>query len=102
MRHLPTIITLLLFSTAITATENETRFNPPHQGSYLGVRIKETGNGFRVDEVLARGAADRTGIEEGDIIVRVGNWRFNQGIPLTDHLKGLKPDPTIIQVLRDG
>ena len=102
MRHLPTIIALLLFSTAITATENETRFNPPHQGSYLGVRIKETGNGFRVDEVLARGAADRIGIEEGDIIVRVGNWRFDQGIPLTDHLKGLKPDPTIIQVLRDG
>ncbi|HIL55082.1 MAG TPA: PDZ domain-containing protein, partial [Verrucomicrobia bacterium] len=102
MRHLPTIVALLLFSTAITATEDETRFNPPHQGSYLGVRIKETGNGFRVDEVLAGGAADRTGIEEGDIIVRVENWRFNQGIPLTDHLRKLKPEPTIIQVLRDG
>ena len=102
MRHLPTIVALLLFSTAITATEDETRFNPPHQGSYLGVRIKETGNGFRVDEVLAGGAADRTGIEEGDIIVRVENWRFNQGIPLTDHLRELKPEPTIIQVLRDG
>ncbi len=102
MRLLPTIIVHFLLSAAITTAEDETRFNPPHQGSYLGIRIKETGNGFRVDEVLARGAADRTGIEKDDIIVRIGNWRFDQGIPLTDYLRKLKPEPTIIQVLRDG
>ena len=103
MRHLPTIIGLLLFSTAITVAEDETRFNPPHQGSYLGIRIKETSNGFRVNEVLAGGTAERTGIEKDDIIVRVGNWRFDSNeISLTDHLRRLKPEPTIVQVLRDG
>ncbi|MEC9326328.1 MAG: PDZ domain-containing protein [Verrucomicrobiota bacterium] len=103
MRLLPAIIALLIFPAAITAAEDETRFNPPHQGSYLGIRIKGTGTGSRVDEILPGGSAERAGIEKGDIIVRVGNWRFNnKEVPLTDHLRNLKPGPTIIQVLRDG
>lgn len=102
MRHLPTIFALVLLCAFTAAEDDETRFNPPHQGSYLGIRIKELGNGFRVDEVLAGGSAERTGIEKGDIIVRVGNWRFNEGITLTEYLRKLKPEPTIVQVLREG
>ena len=102
MRHLPTIFALVLLSPFAAAEEDEIRFNPPHQGSYLGIRINEVRSGLRVDEVLAGGAAERTGIEKDDIIVRVGDWRFDQGVTLIEHLKKLKPDPTIVQVLREG
>ena len=98
-----TILIALAASLASASGQQEARFNPPHSGCYLGVRISETGEGSRIDQVLDDGAASRAGLQEDDIIVRFGQWRFDDSQqPLVAFLKQCTPEKTNIRVLRDG
>ena len=98
------LIILILFITGSLAKDNkEQRFNPPIKGCYLGIVIEETKQGFWVKEIAPGSAAERSGIEKDDIIVRLGDWRFNlDNNSFQDYLKESVPSKTIIQVLRDG
>ena len=98
------LIILTLFITGSLAKDNkEQRFNPPIKGCYLGIVIEETKQGFWVKEIAPGSAAERSGIEKDDIIVRLGDWRFNlDNNSFQDYLKESVPSKTIIQVLRDG
>jgi len=97
------ILIALAASLASASGQEEARFNPPHSGCYLGVRISETGEGIRIDQVLDDGAASRAGLQEDDIIVRFGQWRFDDSRQqFIAFLKQCAPEKNSIRVLRDG
>lgn len=44
-----------------------------HSGGFLGIVIAPSNKGVRIAEVVPKGAAERAGFEEGDVIVAVGS-----------------------------
>ena len=102
--RLHALIILCLFIKGAHAKESqESRFNPTPKGCYLGIVIEETKQGIWVKEVVPGGAAEISGIQTDDIIVRYGSWRFNLNEDsFQKHLRESDNSKTIIQVLRDG
>ena len=97
------ILIALAASATLAAGKEESRFNPTHSGCYLGVRISEVGEGIRLDDILEGGAASRAGLEENDIITRLGAWRFKESQQdFVTFLKNNAPERAAIRVLRDG
>ena len=94
---------LSLYQRSPCKESQESRFNPTPKGCYLGIVIEETKQGIWVKEVVPGGAAEISGIQTDDIIVRYGSWRFNLNEDsFQKHLRESDNSKTIIQVLRDG
>jgi C-terminal processing protease CtpA/Prc len=96
------LITLAVTAACAVGAE-ESRFNPSHSGSYLGIRIDEVREGIRVEHLMEDGAALRAGLREGDLIIRIGTWSFaDSQQDFVAFLKNNTPGKATIRVLRDG
>jgi S1-C subfamily serine protease len=59
--------------------------------------------GAYVVETFADSAAERGGIERGDVITKVGDYDVKSGTGLTSALSNYEPDDTVtVEVVRDG
>jgi C-terminal processing protease CtpA/Prc len=97
---------IVLITLAVTAAfavgAEESRFNPSHSGSYLGIRIDETREGIRVEHLMEDGAALRAGLQEDDLITGISTWNFaDSQQEFVAFLKNTPPEKTTIRVLRD-
>ena len=69
MRHL--LLLLLLLAHPLSRAD-ESRFDPPLKGAYLGVGLEETPAGLRISRVEEKSAAAEAGLLPGDILLRFG------------------------------
>ena len=69
MRHL--LLLLLLLAHPLSRGD-ESRFDPPLKGAYLGVGLEETPAGLRISRVEEKSAAAAAGLLPGDILLRFG------------------------------
>ena len=69
MRHL--LLLLLLLAHPLSRAD-ESRFDPPLKGAYLGVGLEETPAGLRISRVEEESAAAAAGLLPGDILLRFG------------------------------
>lgn len=85
------------------------------QRGYLGVYIRDitpelkeeedvnVNQGVYIDSVLAQGAAERAGLEQGDIVVAIDGKQINSTPELQEYVGRQRPgDEISITVLRDG
>jgi serine protease Do len=72
--------------------------------AFLGVACKEAEkNGATVIEVTAGSAAEKAGLQKGDVITRVDDHKIDNPKVLTEVIRGYKPDQTVKLVfLRNG
>lgn len=97
----------LLLSIAVPGLRaDESRFDPPLKGAYLGVELEKTGRGFEVKGVKELSSADEAGVRAGDLLLHFGNfdelprWSVRQLWAALGKLPG--KGSYEITVLRDG
>jgi C-terminal processing protease CtpA/Prc len=67
------------------------------------VTIVEADDGLLVDSVQPGGAADRAGIQSGDLLLSVGEWKWDkEGTRLADYLATAEPAPMATRIERFG
>jgi membrane-associated protease RseP (regulator of RpoE activity) len=73
--------------------------------AFLGVQVESTddGSGVRIQKVVEDSAAERAGLQKGDVIVSLNGQSVEDPVGLTRAIRGLEPgDSTNVEVLRDG
>jgi S1-C subfamily serine protease len=71
------------------------------QGGFLGVQVRETAQGIEITEVMAGYAAEKAGLQQGDIIVEIDKQKVESLVSLLERLQNLAPGTKIdISVLR--
>ncbi len=53
---------------------DESRFDPPLKGAYLGVELEKTSRGLLVKGVKALSSADEAGVRTGDLLLHFGDF----------------------------
>jgi S1-C subfamily serine protease len=72
-------------------------------GSQLGIRVSDTANGVRVDDVDAGSPADKAGIREGDVVVEFDGERVRSAMQLTRLVRETPNGRAVpVAVMRDG
>jgi hypothetical protein len=72
--------------------------------AYLGVTSdpRHTGPGYAVARIVTDSAAERAGLEPGDIILRLDDVDVRQGRDLPDAVRGKKPGDRVTLTIRRG
>jgi hypothetical protein len=76
--------------------------NTGPEGAFLGIRFGEANDGLRVDGLVANGAADRAGVEVGDVIIGVDDAEVRDQFSLMPLLASRNPGERITLKLRRG
>lgn len=72
-------------------------------GSQLGIRVSDTANGVRVDDVEAGSPAEKAGIREGDLVVEFDGERVRSAMQLTRLVRETPNGRAVaVAVMRDG
>ena len=72
-------------------------------GSQLGIRVSDTANGVRVDDVNAGSPAEKAGIREGDLVVEFDGERVRSAMQLTRLVRETPNGRSVaVAVMRDG
>jgi serine protease Do len=85
------------------------------QRGYIGVSIRnidsefaaekhiETTEGVYISEIMEAGAADEAGLEQGDIITKIGNTQVNNVPELQEQVGSFRPgDEILVTINREG
>ena len=72
-------------------------------GSQLGIRVSDTANGVRVDDVNVGSPADKAGLREGDLVVEFDGERVRSAMQLTRLVRETPEGRQVaVAVMRDG
>ena len=72
-------------------------------GAQLGIRVSDSANGVRVDDVNAGSPAEKAGIREGDVVVEFDGERVRSAMQLTRLVRETPEGrPVAVAVMRDG
>jgi serine protease Do len=72
-------------------------------GAFLGVITNEDDKGAAIDEVQKETAAEKAGLQKGDIITKVGDKKIDGPDDLVEAITAKKPNDEVeITYLRDG
>ncbi len=71
--------------------------------SFLGVTTEKEGDGARITDISDESAAQKAGLKEGDIIIRINDQKVNSPEDLTKAIHKYKPEEKVTVVFkRDG
>jgi serine protease Do len=72
-------------------------------GGQLGIRVSDTANGVRVDDVDAGSPAEKAGIREGDVVVEFDGERVRSAMQLTRLVRETPDGRSVpVAVMREG
>ena len=72
-------------------------------GAFLGVTTEDDDDGARITAVTKGSAAEKAGLEKGDVIKRVNDTRIENPADLTNAIRKMRPDDKVkITFERDG
>jgi S1-C subfamily serine protease len=75
------------------------------QPGFVGLQLsqEEGGRGPKVQMVLPGGPADKAGLKENDVLLKIGDKETKDARSAVDAVKGLKPGTKVkFHILRDG
>jgi len=73
------------------------------QRGWMGVTVKESEGRLEVDEVAAKGPAEKAGLKKGDVITGIDGRNISLGAAVTREIRRKKPgSEVVLNVLRDG
>ena len=73
--------------------------------AFLGVQVESTDDdsGVHIQKVVEGSAAERAGLQKGDLIVSFNGQSVEDPVGLTQAIRGLEPgDSANVEILRDG
>jgi putative serine protease PepD len=71
--------------------------------AYMGVRLTDTEDGVTIAGVESGSPADKAGLQEGDVVTKIGGDKVDDVASLTAKIRSRKPgDKVTIEVSRDG
>jgi serine protease Do len=77
--------------------------NPPANAGFLGVSLEEGEGGARIVQVVAGGAAEKAGLEEGDIVTAIAGTPIIDAETMVNTIQRHKPGEVVsIHFKRDG
>lgn len=70
--------------------------------AFLGVQPMTTANGVSIEAIVSGGAAERSGLEQGDIILALNNQPLQSDRELINRIAAMKPgDEVAVRLMRD-
>jgi len=71
--------------------------------AYMGVRLTDTEDGVTIAGIESGSPADKAGLQEGDVVTKIGGDKVDDVASLTAKIRSRKPgDKVTIEVTRDG
>ncbi|MFZ9661179.1 MAG: PDZ domain-containing protein, partial [Chitinophagaceae bacterium] len=71
--------------------------------AFLGVATQKASNGVKVSDVVEGSAAEKSGLEKGDVITKLNGKEIEDPSQFSENIRGMKPGETIeLSVIKDG
>lgn len=94
-----------------TEPENDTRIDKviikkkynEHPKAFLGVATQKDGNGVKVSDVVEGSAAEKFGLEKGDVITKLNGKSIDDPAQFSDNIRSMQPgDEVELSVIKSG